>query len=86
MTEVFYYGATWCKPCQRFGPLVERLSKEYSVNLTKIIVDEAGDDGMRMALKHKINNVPSLVRTQNGQMMKMVGAQDEESIRKFLEV
>ena len=84
--EVIYYSATWCRPCKVFGPLVERVVPEYPVKLTKIVVDEAGDDGMRMALKHHINNVPTLVRVKDGQTMKMVGANNEESVRAFLEM
>ena len=50
-----YFSAPWCGPCRMFGPLMEQLSKEITVE--KINVDENQD----LAIKYGVRNVPTVI-------------------------
>lgn len=90
MIDIFYYTASWCQPCQTFGPLVERLSEEVGVRLVKINIDmDFGDEGnseaLNRAVRHDVYIVPMLVKEHDGRVVgKFVGADSEEKTREFL--
>ena len=50
-----YFSAPWCGPCRMFGPIMEQLSKEITVE--KINVDENQD----LAIKYGVRNVPTVI-------------------------
>ena len=57
-TIVDFY-ASWCGPCKKLSPIMEKLSKKYEdkVNFYKIDVDESSD----LANTLKIKGIPTLI-------------------------
>lgn len=53
------FSATWCGPCQRQYPLVEKFAKEYGdkIKVCKIDIDDAPE----VTAKLRIRGVPTLM-------------------------
>ena len=76
------FWATWCGPCKMIAPVVEQIATEYDgkVKVGKINVDEQ----MELAVKYKIEVIPTLLLFKNGQVAnKAVGFMDKEEIEKL---
>ncbi|WHM52944.1 HNH endonuclease [Sulfitobacter phage vB_SupP_AX] len=61
---VVYFTGSWCKPCQNFGPIVEKMSQRMQGDVTflKADMDEAETVGMEL----NIRSLPSLVLFEGG--------------------
>lgn len=70
---MLYFTATWCGPCQQFGPIVERVSDELGEQFTfvKVDLDQHGE----LAERFDVAGVPS-IRVLRGEevLMSSVGA------------
>ena len=53
------FYASWCGPCKKLSPIMEKMSKKYEdkVNFYKIDVDESSD----LANTLKIKGIPTLI-------------------------
>ncbi len=56
---VIDFSATWCPPCQQFGPIFEKVADEYEgrVKMVSIDVDENED----LARKFGVESIPMVV-------------------------
>ncbi len=69
MKEVLYFGATWCAPCKRLGPIVEELRAENpEVTFRKIDVDEEPEE----AKTYQVRALPTLVYLEDGKEVERV--------------
>lgn len=59
------FGATWCGPCQRQLPILEKLAKDYTGKLKVAKIDI--DDAISVSSKFGIKSVPTLLLFKNGQ-------------------
>lgn len=81
------FSATWCGPCKKMTPVLEKLSKDFLANLLvlKVNVDTFED----LTHKHKVKEVPTLVFYLNGELtehtIKGFTEGSEESIRHLVE-
>ncbi|RZB32240.1 MAG: thioredoxin 1 [Candidatus Argoarchaeum ethanivorans] len=59
--------ATWCKPCQMIGPIIDAMAKDYAGKIVfgKLNVDE----NPRSSRKYGIMSIPALLVFKNGQLM-----------------
>ena len=73
--------ATWCGPCKRCAPLVNKLFSTMPDNVSMVIVDI--DDGRDIKSFLKITSVPTLYNIVNGQLMDSVVGSAEDHIRSF---
>jgi len=67
------FWATWCGPCQRVGPVIEELAKEYNgkINVGKVDVDQ----NPQLAYQYHISSIPLVLFIKNGKVVdKLVGA------------
>ena len=67
------FSATWCGPCKKIAPIIEKLAVEYQgrVNIGKCDVD----DNEELTSKFGIRNVPTVIFIKNGEVVdKHVGA------------
>ncbi|MCM1518262.1 MAG: thioredoxin [Pseudoflavonifractor sp.] len=81
---VIDFWATWCGPCKRIAPIVEKLAGEYegSVVIGKYNVDDNTD----LATEHRIMSIPTLLFFKNGNLEQRVsGALPEDELRKKIE-
>lgn len=67
------FFATWCGPCKMVGPVLEKLSEDYTgkVKFAKLDIDKAEE----LALKYNVFSVPSMLIFKNGEEAgRIVGA------------
>lgn len=78
------FYATWCGPCRKVAPILEKLANEYEGQLTiyKVNVDQAKD----LAALFQIRSIPTVFFIpKQGLPMKQVGAMSEADYRKVIE-
>jgi len=74
------FWAPWCGPCRIVGPVLEKISSEYSGKLvfSKFNVDE----GQEIAAKYDVRGIPCMIIFSNGKEVdRIVGAYGEPQLR-----
>ena len=67
------FYATWCGPCRKVSPIMEKIAKEYDGMLTVYKIDV--DKEPKLAATFEVRNIPTvLFIPKEGQPMKQVGA------------
>lgn len=74
------FWATWCGPCNRLTPVLEKIATENSdVKIVKADVDD--ENVKELTSKYEINAYPTMLIFKNGEEVKrIVGYRDEEQI------
>ena len=81
MSQVLYFTAEWCNPCQRTRPVAEELNSEGIINFQFIDADSEID----MINKFGIKSVPTYILIKNGKEVKrMNGAKTREQFLEFI--
>ena len=77
------FWATWCGPCQMFGPIFESVSKmKPDVNFVKFEIDETN---RRTPAKFGIRSIPSVLAFKNGEIIEArTGLMDEETLIQWI--
>ncbi len=73
------FFATWCGPCKRLAPTLDEVASEVEgkAKVYKLDIDQASD----IALKYRVNSVPTLILFKDGQpAKKIIGAQPKAAI------
>ncbi len=79
------FWAPWCGPCRIVGPVLEKLSHEYTskLKITKLNVD----DNQEIAVKFDVRGIPCMIIFRNGQELdRIIGAYAEEALRKKIDL
>ena len=79
--KLFYFTAAWCQPCKVFGPIMEKIGTDYTVDKIDIEQD------MNTATLLDVRSVPTVVifETDTGtEVGRFVGARTEDWVRDFL--
>ncbi len=78
------FWATWCGPCQMFGPIFEAVSESRpDVNFVKFEIDETN---RRTPAKFGIRSIPSVLAFKNGEIIEArTGLMDEETLIQWIE-
>lgn len=79
---VIDFSATWCGPCKRLSPILEKMEQEFAgkVKVQKIDVDLSEELSRYM----NIQGIPYVVKYVNGKKVnEMVGLETEDNVRKF---
>jgi putative thioredoxin len=77
------FWATWCGPCQSFGPVLEKLAAEFNGGfiLAKVDVDKE----QQLAAYFQVKSMPTLILLKDGQIVDgFPGALPEIKVREFL--
>lgn len=81
-TEVLFFTAPWCGPCQRMTDAVETLSREGR-QLRAVNVDEE----RTLAKKYDISSIPAFVAVTDGHVTgRRTGLQSTDSLRAWCSV
>ena len=81
-TVLLDFWASWCAPCRRVVPIVEKIADERrDIKVGKINVDEEPE----LANKFSIMSIPTLVVMKNGKIVQQVsGARPKNAILEML--
>lgn len=78
------FYATWCGPCRKVSPIMERIAKEYDGMLIVYKVDV--DKEPKLASTFGVRSIPTvLFIPKEGQPMKQVGALGEQEYKQIIE-
>ena len=81
---VIDFYATWCGPCKRMAPIIEKLAKEYDGRVDFYKVDT--DKNQKLAMILQIRNIPTVFFMKaDMQPERTVGAHDEAYYRSIIE-
>lgn len=80
------FTATWCGPCQRISPIVDKLSGDFASDTVQILKADI-DDAHKTANNLKIRGVPTFVFYKEGkEIERWVGSnKSEEDFRKMIQ-
>ena len=78
------FWASWCGPCQMFGPIFENVSNiKTDVNFVKFEIDETN---RRTPAKFGIRSIPSVLAFKNGELVEArTGLMDDETLIQWIE-
>ena len=77
------FYADWCGPCKMMAPIVDQIAEEYNGQITvgKCNIDE----NMKIAQKHKILSIPTLLLFNQGEVVEtLVGARTKNELKEVL--
>lgn len=80
---VLDFGATWCGPCKKLEPILEKISTSYTdkVRFAKVDIEQAPE----VARKFGVMSVPTVVFVKGGaRVHHFVGLQQEAKITKMI--
>jgi thioredoxin 1 len=76
------FWADWCRPCKMFSPILDEISKEYSLWIGKINVDE----NKEKSAEYNIVSLPTTIVFENGKEVKRIlGAKSKHMMLKELD-
>ena len=78
---ILKFTATWCGPCKRVQPVVNKLFNSLPEDFYYIEVDI--DAGKSIANAMRIRSVPTMMNYKNGMGEFMVVGGDEDKIKNF---
>ena len=78
------FWATWCGPCQKLAPELEKLAAEYpDLIVGKISVEDP--ENIQLAASLGVNSIPALFFYRNGKLEKqLVGYMTEAKLKENL--
>ena len=79
------FWAPWCGPCRIVGPVLDKISSEYTSKLkfAKLNVD----DNQEVASKFDVRGIPCMIIFNNGEEVdRIVGAYSESELRKKIDM
>ena len=79
------FWAPWCGPCRMIGPILEKISSEYTKKLkfSKMNVD----DSQEIAVTHDVRGIPCMIIFSGGKEIdRIIGAYPEDQLRKKLDL
>ena len=76
------FYADWCGPCKMLGEVIEEVSQEMDIKISKVNVDKHED----LARKFGVMSIPYIVLYENGEAKRSnLGFMMKEDLKKFIE-
>lgn len=76
------FYATWCRPCQMLGPILDELSEEVDYKIIKVDVDNYPN----LAAEHSVRSIPTLVVYKNQEVKTIeLGVKSKVELKKLME-
>lgn len=79
---VAYFSASWCGPCEQFGPVFTAVNKHYpDLQFIKIDIDNIPN----IIVEYNINSVPTIVMFYNSKIIQQYkGSMTESELHEFI--
>lgn len=75
------FYAEWCGPCRMLSPILDKVSKELSLDTYKVNVDDVEE----VARRYGIMSIPTVMIFSKGEeVRKHVGFMEEEELKEFV--
>lgn len=79
MKKILYFSATWCIPCQQFGPIMEQVGRTHPVQ--KIDINQQPD----LVNTYSILNVPTVVILKdNKEVGRFIGTKPLQTVMELV--
>jgi len=81
---VIDFSATWCGPCKKLTPMLEKMGQKRSHDFKVEMIDV--DENPAIAKKNEIEALPTLLWYKNGKLVKrVVGYHNEKEINQLID-
>ena len=82
---LFYFTATWCGPCQKIKPLLEKISNGSDHSKLEIYMIDI-DENDKIASEFKIRSVPSFYLYKEKDLKGQSGGADIKKVQELLKI
>jgi thioredoxin 1 len=77
------FHATWCAPCRRLTPILDRLAEEFAGQIRFVKIDSDEESGL--AERFQVNSLPTVIFFKDGQIVgQFAGLPQEDALRNEL--
>jgi len=82
---LFYFTASWCGPCQKIKPLLEKISEGVDSSKLEIYMIDI-DENDNIASEFKIRSVPSFYLYKDKDLKGQSGGADIKKVQELLKI
>ena len=80
-TVLVDFFATWCRPCQMLGPVLDEVSEEVDFKIVKV----DGDQFPELAGEYQVRSIPTMVKFEAGVAKDVtLGYKSKEEVKDFV--
>ena len=80
-TGLVDFFATWCRPCQMLGPVLDEVSEEVDFKIVKVDVDQFPE----LAGEYQVRSIPTMVKFEAGVAKDVtLGYKSKEEVKDFV--
>lgn len=80
-TVLVDFFATWCRPCQMLGPVLDEVSEEVDFKIVKVDVDQFPE----LAGEYQVRSIPTMVKFEAGVAKDVtLGYKSKEEVKDFV--
>jgi thioredoxin 1 len=80
---LFYFTATWCGPCQKIKPMIEKLSEGLDNSKVEVYMVDI-DENDELALELKVKSVPTFYLFHNKELIDQTSGSDILKVHKLI--
>ena len=80
---LFYFTASWCGPCKKIKPLIEKLSEGLDKSMIEIYMINI-DENEELSNQYNIKSVPTFLLIQNNKEKGKCSGADITKVHKLL--
>lgn len=80
-TVLVDFFATWCRPCQMLGPVLDEVSEEVDFKIVKVDIDQFPE----LAGEYQVRSIPTMVKFEAGVAKDVtLGYKSKEEVKDFV--
>ena len=80
---LFYFTATWCGPCQKIKPMIEKLSEGLDNSKVEVYMVDI-DENDELALELKVKSVPTFYLFHKKKLIDQTSGTDILKVHKLI--